>query len=196
VYFTGNIMIDSLLMTLNVVKESRILQSLNLSTREYAVVTLHRPSNVDDPETLSGILDTIAAVSRRTTVVFPCHPRTRHNLTRFGLDGRIGSSLIITEPLGYTDFCRLMYDSVFVLTDSGGIQEETTYLKVPCITMRDNTERPATVAVGSNIMAGNDAAKVLDAVDAILDGRIRPSGIPELWDGHTAERIVTILRKA
>lgn len=193
VFFTGNIMIDSLLATLDAVKRSDIVERLGLTPRAYAVMTLHRPSNVDDRDTLAGILETMTAVGTRTPVVFPCHPRTRHNMERFGLNGRLDASLIITEPLGYTDFCRLTYESAFVLTDSGGIQEETTYLRIPCITMRDNTERPVTVTVGSNVMTGNDSRKILDAVGNILDGRLKPAAIPELWDGHTAERIVDIL---
>jgi UDP-N-acetylglucosamine 2-epimerase (non-hydrolysing) len=196
VHFAGNIMIDSLISTLRVAKQSDVVERLGLAPRQYGVVTLHRPSNVDDPETLGSVLDTLAAVSARTTVVFPCHPRTRHNMEKFGLNRRGGPSMIVTEPLGYIDFSRLTFDARFVLTDSGGIQEETTYLKVPCITMRDNTERPVTVTVGSNVMTGNDPARILGAVNDILDGRKKPAGIPELWDGHTAERIVEILRRA
>jgi len=194
VFFTGNIMIDSLLATLDVVKQSDVIERLHLSPRQYAVMTLHRPSNVDDRETLAGILQTMRAVAARTPIVFPCHPRTRHNIERFGLGGHLSASLILTEPLGYTDFCRLTYESAFVLTDSGGIQEETTFLKVPCITMRDNTERPVTVTIGSNVMTGNDSARIIAAVDAILGGRAKAASIPELWDGHTAERIVEILK--
>jgi len=194
VFFTGNIMIDSLLATLDVVKQSDVIERLHLSPRQYAVMTLHRPSNVDDRETLAGILQTMGAVAARTPIVFPCHPRTRHNIERFGLGGHLSASLILTEPLGYTDFCRLTYESAFVLTDSGGIQEETTFLKVPCITMRDNTERPVTVTIGSNVMTGNDSARIIAAVDAILGGRAKAASIPELWDGHTAERIVEILK--
>ena len=194
VFFTGNIMIDSLLATLDVVKQSDVIERLHLSPRQYAVMTLHRPSNVDDRETLAGILQTMRAVAARTPIVFPCHPRTRHNIERFGLGGNLSASLILTEPLGYTDFCRLTYESAFVLTDSGGIQEETTFLKVPCITMRDNTERPVTVTIGSNVMTGNDSARIIAAVDAILGGRAKAASIPELWDGHTAERIVEILK--
>jgi UDP-N-acetylglucosamine 2-epimerase (non-hydrolysing) len=194
VFFTGNIMIDSLLSTLDVVKRSDVIERLGLTPRRYAVMTLHRPSNVDDPATLGALLGTVSEVSARMPVVFPCHPRTRHNIEKFGLGASVAPSVVMTEPLGYTDFSRLTYESAFVLTDSGGIQEETTFLKVPCITMRDNTERPVTVTVGSNVMTGNDRAKILAAVRAVVDGAPKPAAIPDLWDGHTAERIVEILK--
>ena len=167
VFFTGNIMIDSLLSTLDVVKRSDVVERLGLTPRRYAVMTLHRPSNVDDPATLGALLGTVSEVSARMPVVFPCHPRTRHNIEKFGLGASLAPSVVMTEPLGYTDFSRLTYESAFVLTDSGGIQEETTFLKVPCITMRDNTERPVTVTVGSNVMTGNDRSR---------DPRRRPRG--------------------
>jgi UDP-N-acetylglucosamine 2-epimerase (non-hydrolysing) len=196
VHFTGNIMIDSLLATLDIVNRSEILSRLGLKPREYALMTLHRPSNVDDATTLAGILETVARVARMIPVVFPCHPRTKHNIARFGLDQSIAeSSLILTEPLGYVDFCRLTYESKFVLTDSGGIQEETTYLQIPCITMRENTERPITVTVGTNVMTGNDQTKILKTVNDILGGNAKQGRIPDLWDGHTAERIVEILKR-
>ncbi len=196
VFFTGNIMIDSLLSTMDVVKKSDVLNKLGLRTREYALMTLHRPSNVDDSGTLTEILGTIAQVSKRIPVVFPCHPRTKNNISRFGLDRVLdGCQIIITEPLGYVDFCRLTYESKFVLTDSGGIQEETTYLQIPCITMRENTERPITVTVGTNLMTGNDRTEILKAIDDILVGKSKIGAIPELWDGHTAERVVAILKK-
>ncbi len=196
VFFAGNIMIDSLLSTMNVVKKSDVLNKLGLRTREYALMTLHRPSNVDDSRTLTEILGTIAQVSKRIPVVFPCHPRTKNNISRFGLDQVLADcSIIITEPLGYVDFCRLTYESKFVLTDSGGIQEETTYLQIPCITMRENTERPITVTVGTNLMTGNNRTEILKAIDAILAGNPKKGAVPDLWDGHTAERIVAILKK-
>jgi UDP-N-acetylglucosamine 2-epimerase (non-hydrolysing) len=195
VYYTGNIMIDSLASTLRAAERSDVLRRLGLAPRQYGVVTLHRPSNVDDPRVLGSVLDTLAVVGARTKVVFPCHPRTRYNMEKFGLNRRLGPSLIVTEPLGYIDFSRLTFDARFVLTDSGGIQEETTYLKVPCITMRDNTERPVTVTVGTNIMTGNDPARILGAVNDVLDGKTKRAAIPELWDGHTAERIVEILKR-
>ncbi len=196
VFFTGNIMIDSLLATLDIVKRSDILDKLKLQPRQYAVMTLHRPSNVDDPETLKYVLNTVAEVARKVPVIFPCHPRTRNNISRFALDEVVkNSSLTLIDPLGYVDFCRLTYESKFVLTDSGGIQEETTYLQIPCITMRENTERPITVTVGTNVMTGNDRAKILATVDAIISGNPKQGRIPDLWDGHTAARIVEILKK-
>ncbi len=196
VFFTGNIMIDSLLSTMTVVKKSDVLKKLGLQSREYALMTLHRPSNVDDSGTLAEILGTIAQVSKRIPVVFPCHPRTKNNISRFGFDQLLAESqIVVTEPLGYVDFCRLTYESKFVLTDSGGIQEETTFLQIPCITMRENTERPITVTVGSNLMTGNNRAEILNVVNDILAGNPKKGTIPELWDGHTAERIVAILKR-
>ncbi len=197
VFFTGNIMIDSLLTTLEIVKRSEIHTRLNLRPREYALMTLHRPSNVDDPKNLSAVMRIVRKVAERIPVVFPCHPRTKQNLARFGLDDAVQSnSLIVTEPLGYVDFCRLTFDSKFVMTDSGGIQEETTYLQIPCITMRDNTERPVTITVGTNVMTGIDSAQILKTVDDILGGNPKQGRIPDLWDGRAAERIVDVLRRA
>lgn len=194
VFFTGNIMIDSLQATLDIVNKSEVLQRLKLKPREYALMTLHRPSNVDDEETLRQVLHTVGQVARQIPVVFPCHPRTKHNIARFGIENELkDSSLIVTEPLGYVDFCRLTYESRFVLTDSGGIQEETTFLQIPCITMRENTERPITVTVGTNVMTGNDSKLILATVNDILAGNPKQGKIPELWDGHAAERIVAHL---
>ncbi|MCC6963589.1 MAG: UDP-N-acetylglucosamine 2-epimerase (non-hydrolyzing) [candidate division Zixibacteria bacterium] len=196
VFFTGNIMIDSLLETIKVAERSEVLEQLGLQPQGYALMTLHRPSNVDHPETLRYVLETIGQVAQRIPVVFPCHPRTQQNIARFGLEAATQQgNLMITEPLGYVDFCRLTHKCKFVLTDSGGIQEETTYLQIPCITMRENTERPITVDVGTNVMTGNDRAKILQTVAAILDGAPKRGRIPELWDGHAAKRIVEILRK-
>lgn len=194
VFFTGNIMIDSLLETLKIAERSEVLEQLGLQPQGYALMTLHRPSNVDYPETLRYVLETVGQVAQQIPVVFPCHPRTQQNIARFGLEAATQQgNLLITEPLGYVDFCRLTHKCKFVLTDSGGIQEETTYLQIPCITMRDNTERPVTVTVGTNVMTGNDREKILLTVGAILDGSPKRGRIPELWDGQAAKRIVKIL---
>ncbi len=195
VFSVGNIMIDSLIATMKIVKRSDVLDRLNLRPGKYALATLHRPSNVDDAVTLRGLLETLGEVSRRIAVVLPCHPRTRQSIARFNLEPLIAATnLTLTDPFGYIDFCRLTHDSRMVLTDSGGIQEETTYLQIPCITMRCNTERPITVTMGTNVMTGTEPEKILKAVDDILGGMAKMGAIPELWDGFTANRITDILR--
>ncbi|MGB5108078.1 MAG: UDP-N-acetylglucosamine 2-epimerase (non-hydrolyzing) [Candidatus Zixiibacteriota bacterium] len=195
VFFAGNIMIDSLIATMDIVKRSQILETLDVQPRQYALLTLHRPSNVDDPKMLAGLLDAIAKIAAEIPVVFPCHPRTKANLEKFGL-GKYTKApgLKFCDPLGYVDFCRLTYESRFVLTDSGGIQEETTYLQIPCITLRYNTERPVTVTVGTNVMTGPEPEQMAQAVKVILAGKSKEGRIPEFWDGHTAERIVEKLK--
>jgi UDP-N-acetylglucosamine 2-epimerase (non-hydrolysing) len=192
--FVGNTMIDSLVSNLGAAQKSRILEQLRLKPRGYAVLTLHRPSNVDDITILSGLLEVISTIGRRIPVVFPCHPRTRKELNEFGLLDKIDNEAIrIVEPLGYLDFLKLQSESKFVLTDSGGIQEETTYLGIPCITLRENTERPITAKVGTNIITGIDPGKIVSATNSILDGKMKESRIPELWDGKAAGRIVNFI---
>ena len=194
IFYTGNIMIDSLAGSLSAAKKSTILTDLNLTPKKYAVMTLHRPSNVDNPEILLSILKAVMSVGDTVPVVFPCHPRTQKELAKHNLSLSATSGPIrLIEPLGYLDFLRLQSECYFVLTDSGGVQEETTYLQIPCVTMRENTERPVTVDVGSNILVGPNPEKMLDAVKVILAGKHKQGKIPELWDGHTAERIVAIL---
>ncbi len=194
IHFTGNIMIDSLLATLKIVEKSPILAKLNLQAGNYAVATVHRPANVDSADKLRSVLETLAQVSNRIPIVFPCHPRTRQSIARFGLETLTQTSaLTITEPLGYLDFCRLTYNARLVLTDSGGIQEETTYLQIPCITMRENTERPVTVDIGTNFLTGTNPQQILATVDQVLNGSMKKGRIPALWDGHAARRITEIL---
>jgi len=194
IFMTGNIMIDSLITNLDIARRSDILTRLSLTPRKYVAMTLHRPSNVDDRKALAELLGVINRIGNRIPVVFPCHPRTRKQLEQFGLMDTIdNTALRLVEPLGYLDFLRLQSECKFVLTDSGGIQEETTYLGIPCITLRDSTERPATVDIGTNTITGTDPEKVLGAVNQILDGNTRKGSIPELWDGKTAERIVQII---
>lgn len=194
VFFTGNIMIDSLVSNLAVANKSDILQRLNLRPKEYIAMTMHRPANVDDSETLKGIITSIQKISERLPIVFPCHPRTRNRIEEFGLlKSSQSTGLRIIEPLGYLDFLKLQADSRLVLTDSGGIQEETTYLQIPCITMRENTERPATVDIGTNVIAGTDPKRITEGALATLDGTGKKGAVPELWDGKTAGRIVDIL---
>ena len=196
VFFVGNTMIDTLLANREKARGTTIVRDLRLTTKHYAVLTLHRPSNVDDPQTLTRLFGMLEKVSRRIPVVFPVHPRTRANFARFGLQERVQAApgLMLLEPLGYLEFLALLAESAMVMTDSGGIQEETTVLGVPCLTLRENTERPITVDEGTNILVGNDPELIERATEDILAGRSRLGRIPELWDGHAAERIVTVLK--
>ncbi len=196
VFFTGNIMIDSLVSNLEVASKSDILERLNLTRGEYIAMTMHRPANVDNPEIFKSMLNAIRQISKRIPIVFPCHPRTQKRIEEFGLvQDSDDANLRIIEPLGYLDFLKLQTEAKLLLTDSGGIQEETTYLQIPCITMRENTERPSTVDIGTNIIVGTDPEKIIDAAMKAIDGKGKKGAIPELWDGNTAGRIVDILMK-
>jgi UDP-N-acetylglucosamine 2-epimerase (non-hydrolysing) len=193
-FFVGNIMIDSLIANLEAAKNSDILDKLSLQPGGYVAMTLHRPANVDNKEIFENLLKIIEEIGQKIPVVFPCHPRTTKELSHFGLIDHIDKKILrIIEPLGYLDFLKLQSECKFVLTDSGGIQEETTYLQIPCITLRDNTERPVTVDVGSNVIVGVDPDKIRTAARRVLDNKGKVGRIPDLWDGHTAERIVDIL---
>jgi UDP-N-acetylglucosamine 2-epimerase (non-hydrolysing) len=194
--FVGNVMIDSLLKHLAAAEGSRVREELGLAGSDYAVVTLHRPSNVDDPATLRRILSALARVARRLPVVFPVHPRTRRKVEEFGLGaGEAGGRLRLIEPLGYLDFLRLYSGARLVLTDSGGIQEETTALGIPCLTLRENTERPVTVELGTNRVVGTDPDRVVAESEAALEGGREGTAprVPPLWDGRAADRILDAL---
>ena len=196
VRFVGNIMIDSLLKHLPLASKSKIRETLGLVGRNYAVLTLHRPSNVDELKTLGGILDALDAIGRRLPIVFPVHPRTLKMIAELGLEERVRApGLRLTDPLGYLDFLKLLSGARLVLTDSGGIQEETTVLGIPCITLRENTERPITVEQGTNTIAGTDPARIVAAANHALDNPPNKSALqaPEFWDGHTADRILDAL---
>jgi len=195
--FVGNVMIDSLFKNLERARESKIKTDLGLTENEYAVLTLHRPSNVDDRETFERILSALEAVSVSLPIVFPVHPRTRKTIAEFGLTERIAAlkNLRLIDPLGYLDFLSLYSTARIVLTDSGGIQEETTALGIPCLTLRESTERPITVEMGTNVVVGTDTEKIVSAAKAILDGSAtKQARQPPLWDGHTAERILAVLK--
>ena len=197
IHFVGNVMIDTLRANLQKAHESPILGDLGLQPRRYAAMTLHRPSNVDDRETFGRIAAAVGGIARELPVVFPVHPRTRKNMAALGLlaGGRSGdwANVRLVEPLGYLDFLKLMAEARLVLTDSGGIQEETTILKVPCLTLRENTERPITVAVGCNQVVGTDPERILAAFRRVMEAETFTCGTPELWDGHAAERTADIL---
>ncbi|MBT4482911.1 MAG: UDP-N-acetylglucosamine 2-epimerase (non-hydrolyzing) [Candidatus Latescibacteria bacterium] len=195
IYFVGNIMIDTLLRNLPIIGRSEILDKLNLNSREYSVVTLHRPGNVDSSETLSEIFDVLSTISRKIKIIYPLHPRTMKTISDHGFFEKFKNidGLVMIEPLGYIDFIKLVKDSRFVITDSGGIQEETTVLKIPCLTMRENTERPVTITKGTNYMVGRDRKKIIQLTDVILNNEAKEGTIPELWDGKTGERIVRVL---
>lgn len=202
VHFVGNVMIDTLLE-----QRPRAIAPLETLRRagtdgspieragRFGVVTLHRPSNVDGRDALTASLDILCDTAQRLPLVWPVHPRTRASIERFGLTGLLASAPIaLLEPQGYLEMLGLLANATLVLTDSGGIQEETSALAVPCLTMRDNTERPITVAQGTNTLVGRDRAKARACVDAVLAGQGKQGRIPELWDGHAAERIAEHLR--
>jgi UDP-N-acetylglucosamine 2-epimerase (non-hydrolysing) len=193
IFMSGNAMIDTLLRLRERATRSDVLPRLGLERGNFCVVTLHRPSNVDAPEKLRGILDALGAVARECPVVFPVHPRTRARLAGIGFDAASSPGLRICDPLSYLDFLALMEASRLLVTDSGGIQEEACVLKIPCLTLRENTERPVTVEVGINRLVGSDPARIRsEALRLIRDG-VAMAGVPPLWDGRAAERIVEVL---
>jgi UDP-N-acetylglucosamine 2-epimerase (non-hydrolysing) len=192
IHFVGNVMIDTPLRHKQKAEASQILPALQLSGRNYAVVTLHRPSNVDDPVTLSRIIAVLKSIGRDMPVIFPIHPRTRQHLPAADTETN-RSDFRLIDPLGYLDFLKLMASARLVLTDSGGIQEETTVLNVPCLTLRENTERPCTIEMGSNRLVGTDPVRIIEAYEEIRENGVRSARIPPLWDGHAAERIAKII---
>ncbi|HEX6626157.1 MAG TPA: UDP-N-acetylglucosamine 2-epimerase (non-hydrolyzing) [Pyrinomonadaceae bacterium] len=195
--FVGNVMIDSLLKQLERAASSNARADLGVEGRDYAVVTLHRPSNVDERVTLARIVSALEEIGARLPVVFPIHPRTRKNLAEFGLLEEVErrGRVRLVEPLGYLDFLRLYSGARLVLTDSGGIQEETTALGIPCLTLRENTERPVTVELGTNRVVGTDPARIIGAAQEALEGGAGRCArrVPPLWDGHAADRILDAL---
>jgi UDP-N-acetylglucosamine 2-epimerase (non-hydrolysing) len=189
IFFVGNVMIDSLEGYRSKINASKVLTGLNLQQGQYIAVTFHRPSNVDDPVYLAELSAFLNEISEQYTVVFPVHPRTKNNLEQLN-NNHLNSKVLLLDPVGYIDFLHLVMHARLVITDSGGIQEETTYLGVPCVTVRNNTERPVTVTKGTNILAGTDLIAVRQSVHDILSGVRQKGAIPELWDGNTATRIV------
>lgn len=195
IIFVGNVMIDTLLHHKAMAEKLTTCRDMGLQSGAYALLTLHRPSNVDDRETLTGIFEALDTIGEQLPIVFPIHPRTRKMMEAFGLLHYLepradGKGILVTDPLGYLQFLHLNMHSKMVLTDSGGLQEETTVLGVPCITLRHNTERPITCEQGTNVLIGNDKHKILAAANDVLEGRAVSGRVPEKWDGKTAERIV------
>ncbi|MEI6681811.1 MAG: UDP-N-acetylglucosamine 2-epimerase (non-hydrolyzing) [Bacteroidota bacterium] len=195
IFFTGNTMIDSLVYFKEKINRSSTLESLGLEEGKYILVTFHRPSNVDNDAGLTEIIAFLNNLAEHHKVVFPIHPRTRTNLQKLPASGALNPNLVLLNPLGYFDFLKLIGHAKLVITDSGGIQEETTFLGVPCVTVRNNTERPSTVDVGTNILAGTNLVNVSVIVQNILQGNKKQGTLPELWDGHAADRVVAILSK-
>ncbi len=196
IFFVGNTMIDSLLRLKETAAKSDILDRIGLEPQSYGLITLHRPSNVDNEATFAGIMKGLKEIGERTPLLFPVHPRTRQRIATLGIEtneapNRKGIRLL--EPVGYLDFMKLMMESALVLTDSGGIQEETSVLNIPCITIRKNTERPITIEKGTNCLVGTDPSRIISAAIDVLDADCQIVPCIELWDGKAAERLVPII---
>ncbi|MFH1001288.1 MAG: UDP-N-acetylglucosamine 2-epimerase (non-hydrolyzing), partial [Bacteroidota bacterium] len=193
IFFVGNVMIDTLFHYLLQAESSIIFQNLNINKNDYILITFHRPSNVDTKESLINLVSLLNNLARIKTIVFPIHPRTLNGLKNYHLIDSLSANIILSEPIGYIDFLALQKYACLVITDSGGIQEETTVLGVQCITVRKNTERPITVEKGTNHLVGPDLEKVYHYAAEILSGNVKHGKMPELWDGKTSERIVNIV---
>ncbi len=202
IHFVGNIMIDSLVNHKKKAESSNIFTELNkqnncqIKKNNYCLITLHRPSNVDNSEGLKIIIDALEEIARKMYVIFPIHPRTLKNISLFGFKEQIKGikTLIFTDPIGYYDFMKLQINAKFVLTDSGGIQEESTYFGVPCLTLRENTERPITIWEGTNQLVTLSTEDIIIKVNEIINGKLKIGKIPLYWDGKTSERIVNLFR--
>lgn len=187
IHFVGNTMIDTLIANLPRLKKPKVWTSLNLNPKEYIVLTMHRPANVDEELKLKSFLDEIINSSKNIPIIFPSDPRTKSILSKLNIDYK---NLHIIEPLGYLEFNYLVKNSLCVITDSGGITEETTYLKIPCLTLRDNTERPETVTDGTNFLVGTNPKVVNISLQKIFEGKWKEGKVPELWDGQASTRII------
>lgn len=196
IFFVGNIMIDTLIMNLEKAKVFNSLKKYNLQPRNYALITLHRPSNVDNKKNFEKIIKILDYIQDKIQIFFPIHPRTRKNLKMFNLKQQLTNKhIILSEPIGYLDFLNLMVNSKFILTDSGGIQEEASYLKIPVLTVRKSTERPITVELGTNTVISNDFNKAKEYINSILLNNYKLGKNIEKWDGNTSKRIVSILKE-
>jgi len=194
IFFVGNTMIDSLAYAMDNSGETGIVEDLGVRPGEFCYVTLHRPSNVDEPARLEEVLGLLNSISKRLDIVFPVHPRTRARIAEDGLGGMLGDARMV-DPVGYLDSVTLTRRARFVLTDSGGLQEESTYLGVPCLTLRPETERPVTVEEGTNVLVSEDCGAILGAAFDILGGKTPAGKVPPLWDGHAASRIIDALEE-
>jgi len=196
IHRVGNLMIDTLLRLQPIARRSRIQEQLKLKRNGYALLTLHRPSNVDHEEDLRKFASLLEKIGQLIPVVFPIHPRTVQSAQRFGIWDPPPVALRLIEPLGYLDFLKLQEDARFVMTDSGGVQEESTVLGVPCLTLRDNTERPATIRRGTNRLAGTNQKNIIAHVHRLLSGDLPRRRVPPLWDGRSAQRLLDVIEKS
>jgi len=197
IFFVGNTMVDTLLRFKNKYRSTSVLFQMKIREKEYALLTLHRPSNVDNAKNFTPIIDAIEEIQARIKIIFPVHPRTRKQIKNMNLEDRFTNmqNVVLVEPLGYLDFMGLFTNSKFVLTDSGGIQEESTVLNIPCLTLRENTERPITVKEGTNIIVGVDKEKIVKESRNVLNGTNKAGKSPKFWDGKAAQRIIKVLRE-
>ncbi len=194
IFYCGNINLDPYFILKDAIESSPILQNLGLEPRSYAFMTMHRPKSVDDPKVLEGLLRAIGEISQMIKLVFPVHPRTKARLEQFGLS--LPEGVLALKPLPYIETIKLIKEALFVLTDSGGIQDETTLLGVPCLTMREHTEKPETIFLGTNRLVGRDPGRIVAEVKRILDGDGPRGQVPELWDGRVGERVIKVLEEA
>jgi UDP-N-acetylglucosamine 2-epimerase (non-hydrolysing) len=196
-HFVGNTMIDTLVAFEDQIAKSDVLKRLNIGTKPYALMTMHRPRNVDTKEKLLKLIEIVNSITKSYVLVFPIHPRTKNSLENHGLTKEIEKNdrIVLAPPLGYLDFQRLIASSKIVITDSGGIQEETTYRRIPCLTLRENTERPSTVIVGTNELVPFEPQVIGEKIEEIRTGQFKKGEIPSLWDGKSTQRIVEILYK-
>jgi UDP-N-acetylglucosamine 2-epimerase (non-hydrolysing) len=194
IFFVGNVMIDTLIKSKIKSKKSKILKRLRLESKNYALLTLHRSENVDNSKVLKQLFEGIGEIQKKIKIVFPVHPRTRKQLPDIKIE-QYYNNILFTEPFGYLDFLSLESEAKFVLTDSGGIQEETTFLQIPCLTLRENTERPVTIERGTNILCGRDKEKIIREANKIIAGKQKIGKIPKYWDGKSAKKIIKIIKQ-
>jgi len=195
VSMVGHVMIDTLIHLMDKSKKSKIMEELNVDKHNFVLVTLHRPSNVDNEENFTKIAEALIEVQKSMPIIFPIHPRTEKNMAGYKIKKEIDGleNFILLPPIGYLDFIKLQSNAKFIITDSGGIQEESTYMGIPCLTARETTERPITCTLGTNEIVGTNTQKIIDLSQQIISGNWKKGQIPPLWDGKSAERIVKIL---